>query len=282
VLWVTTDQFLNSTLEKSQNIILANLTLLVFLPTRLLALVMVQLVNQLQFSGVQRFTLLDYPEKIACILFLPGCNFRCGYCHNPEFVLPETLCKIRDSFVQENIVMSFLKERVGKLEGVVVSGGEPTIHARLPEFFARVKELGFATKLDTNGSHPEMVKTLLEQGLLSYVAMDLKTSFDHRYTDLAGARANGSKVKETLEILKQSKVPFEIRSTLLPAYHSEEVLKAMGEATEGIEKVYLQAFRSQKTLDPKLATTATFSPSELELIADKYFRSYAKEVFIRF
>src|SRR3989338_6370228 len=106
-------------------------------------------------SGVQKFTLLDFPGLISCIAFLPGCNFRCGFCHNPEFVLPEQIKNLREGFIPEEAFFNFLKKRKGVLDGVVISGGEPTIMADLPEFIHKIKDLGYMVKLDTNGTNPK-------------------------------------------------------------------------------------------------------------------------------
>ncbi|PIR76985.1 MAG: anaerobic ribonucleoside-triphosphate reductase activating protein, partial [Candidatus Magasanikbacteria bacterium CG10_big_fil_rev_8_21_14_0_10_38_6] len=136
-------------------------------------------------SGVQPFTLLDFPEKTACIIFTAGCNFRCGYCHNPEFVLPEKIQQIKTSFIDEETIYSFLQKRKGLLDGVVISGGEPTMMGDLPAFIRNIKELGFLVKLDTNGNRPLVLQHLLDEGLLDYVAMDVKTSLVN-YADLVG------------------------------------------------------------------------------------------------
>ena len=130
----------------------------------------------MQLSAIKKSTLLDYPGKLATIIFTPGCNLRCRFCHNPEFVLPEELEKIRHDFIGEEVFFRFLQTRVGFLDGVVICGGEPTIHKDLPEFCQKIKNLGFLVKLDTNGSNPEMLELLLEQKLVDYIAMDIKHS----------------------------------------------------------------------------------------------------------
>ncbi|MFA9262301.1 MAG: anaerobic ribonucleoside-triphosphate reductase activating protein, partial [Undibacterium sp.] len=132
----------------------------------------------MKLTAVQKFTLLDYPGRVACIAFTPGCDLRCGFCHNAEFVLPERLKELAGSFIDEEHFFAFLERRRGLLEGVVVSGGEPTIWRDLPEFLARIRSLGFLVKLDTNGNNPAMLRELFDRKLVDFVAMDVKTSLE--------------------------------------------------------------------------------------------------------
>lgn len=158
----------------------------------------------MQLSAIKKSTLLDYPGKIATIVFTPGCNLRCGFCHNPEFVLIEEIEKIRHDFISEEIFFRFLSTRIGFLDGVVICGGEPTIHTDLPEFCRRIKDLGFLVKLDTNGSNPEMLEKLLNQELVDYIAMDIKHTFD-KYSEITEnrikilAKSTSYKNQESLE-----------------------------------------------------------------------------------
>ena len=233
----------------------------------------------MKLSAIQRFTILDYPDKVACIAFTPGCNMRCGFCHNPEFVLPEKINELKDSFIAEETFFNFLNKRVGRLEGVVVSGGEPTIWQDLPDFFRKIKAKGFATKLDTNGNNPTMLKRLLDEKLLDYVAMDVKTSLPG-YTTLVGVGAKPENIKESIEVLKFSGIPYEFRTTLMKEVHTEEVLREMETLIEGAERYYLQIFRPGHTLHPLFATYHPFSRDEMEALAER-FRSLAKHVDVR-
>jgi len=234
----------------------------------------------MKLSGIQPFTLLDFPDRTACIAFLPGCNFRCGYCHNPEFVLPDMIQKIRDSFVDEETFFSFLEKRKGKLDGVVVSGGEPTIWQELPMFLNKIKERGFLVKLDTNGNNPAMLRSLLELGLVDYVAMDLKTD-PERYPEVAGACARPENIRESISLLMHANIPSEFRCTLIQELHPKETLEAMAAAIRGSERVYLQIFRAGHTLDPAFSQYHAFSQSELEEIRMNIFEGSVKHTSIR-
>lgn len=233
----------------------------------------------MKLSAIQRFTILDYPGKVACIAFTPGCNMRCGFCHNPEFVLPEKIDELKDTFIAEESFFNFLDKRRGLLEGVVVSGGEPTIWQDLPDFFRRIKEKGFLTKLDTNGNNPAMLKRLLDEELLDYVAMDVKTSLSG-YSTLVGVGAKPQHIAESIALLKASGIPYEFRTTLMKEVHSDEVLHDMEELIKGAERYYLQIFRPGHTLHPLFATYHPFSRDEMEGLAER-FRSIAKYVDVR-
>lgn len=233
----------------------------------------------MQFSGVNKLTLLDYPGRTACILFTPGCNFRCGYCHNPEFVLPEMLGQIRESFIPEEAIVSFLRERRGKLEGVVITGGEPTIQPDLGRFIREVKKMGFLIKLDTNGNKPEVLKQLVEEGLIDFVALDVKTSLA-RYPDLVGGLARPEKIAESIAYLKGNPVEYEFRTTLVKEKHSREVLEEMKDLVRGAKRLFLQTFRPGIVLDPQFHQYRPFSPEETENIRT-FFSEAVESVVIR-
>lgn len=230
-------------------------------------------------SGIQKFTLLDFPEKIACIIFTGGCNYRCGFCHNPEFVLPEKLAKISKNFIQEGAVLNFLEQRRGLLQGVVITGGEPTIMPDLENFIVKVRDLGFAVKLDSNGNRPEVLQSLIAKGLVDYIAMDFKTSLPE-YQALVGKWADEKKILESIDILKEGKVEYEFRTTLIREVHTPPILQAMSKTMSGAKRLYLQAFRSGITLDPAFKDFHSFTADEMEDIA-KLFRENVEEVFVR-
>lgn len=230
-------------------------------------------------SGIQKFTLLDYPEKIATIIFTAGCNFRCGFCYNREFVLLEEIEKIKDSFISEKAVLNFLKTRVGKIDGVVISGGEPTLQKDLEDFIDKVKELNFLVKLDTNGTDPKILKKLVESKKIDFVAMDIKTDFDN-YKNLVGQNINLEKIKESLEFLKKDVIPYEFRTTVVQNIHTPEVFKEMGKMLKGAKKIYLQNFRSQTTLDPKFANKKSLTKDEINE-AVEILSKYVDEVLVR-
>lgn len=233
----------------------------------------------MQISGVTQLTLLDYPGHTACIVFTPGCNFRCGYCHNPEFVLPERLCQIRESFIDEEAFFGFLRERQGRLDGVVITGGEPTIQPDLERFIQAVKSLGFLVKIDTNGNKPAVLRKLLDAKLLDYVAMDMKTSLEE-YPNLAGKQADPRAIEASMTILKHGAVEYEFRATLVKERHSPAVLEAMKETLTGAKRFFLQTFRNGITLDPAYAKLTPFSRDEMERLKE-FFVPVIAEVGIR-
>ena len=230
-------------------------------------------------SGIQPFTLIDYPGKTACIVFTGGCNFRCGYCHNPEFVLPERLAELKGSFIPPDAFFNFLRTRQGLLDGVVVSGGEPTMMPDLLTFLGHIKFLGFSVKLDTNGNRPDIVKEAIARGLIDYVAMDFKTSLAE-YQTLVGNRADPKKIAESVQILKSGIIEYEFRSTLIKQVHPEETISQMQAELAGAKNLYLQTFRPATTLNPIFQSYTPFSSDEMSAIAAK-FRPVIHNVFIR-
>lgn len=231
-------------------------------------------------SGIQPFTLLDYPEHIACIAFTPGCNMRCSFCHNPEFVLPEMLVKLKNTFISDDTFLKFLDSRVGLLDGVVVSGGEPTMQVDLINFLQKIKDKGFLVKLDTNGNKPDVLKEVLNKSLVDYIAMDVKTSLS-QYVDLTGKRTNTESIKESIQLIKSSKVLYEFRTTLIKDIHTDTVLKEMADLVSGAKQYFLQTFRPSHTLDPAFSNYPPFSKKEMNTIAQKYFESIVEKVYIR-
>lgn len=233
----------------------------------------------MRFSGIQKLTLLDFPDHTACILFTPGCNFRCGFCHNPEFVLPEKIREIAPSFIEEAPVLNFLRARQGFLEGVVISGGEPTIWPALPQFIRVVKQLGFLVKLDTNGNNPTMLESLLKEELLDYVALDVKMTLSG-YAKLVGKGALEKNIQKSINLLKRGKVPYEFRTTLIREIHTPTVLQEMRSLMRGAARLYLQTFRPEVTLHPKFRTYHPFSGEETQKLVD-FFQAVIPEVSIR-
>lgn len=223
----------------------------------------------MKLSAIQRFTMLDYPDKVACIAFTPGCNMRCGFCHNPEFVLPEQIQELSSGFIVEETFFNFLDQRRGLLEGVVVSGGEPTIWQDLPDFFRKIKERGYLTKLDTNGNRPEVLDYLLKEKLVDYVAMDVKTSLSE-YPSLVGGGAKSEHIAKSIELLKASGIPYEFRTTLIKEVHTDGVLRDMAELLSGAQCYSLQTFRPGHTLNPVFAMYHPFSRTEMERLRQQF------------
>lgn len=237
-------------------------------------------VTNMLISGVQPFTLLDYPDKVAAIIFTPGCNMRCRFCHNKEFVLPEEIKKMRPSFIAEKTILNFLSTRKGKLDGLVISGGEPTIQPDLKQFIIKVREMGFLVKLDTNGNLPDVLKDLVHEKLIDYVAMDVKTTLE-RYNNLVGNMANPQKVKESIDFLKKGSVSYEFRSTMIDGEHTEDVIRNMATLLHGAETLYLQTFRPEVTLDPLFESKRPLSQSVMESYAKIFKDQEITHVAIR-
>jgi pyruvate formate lyase activating enzyme len=230
-------------------------------------------------SGIQPFTLLDYPEKVSCIIFTPGCNFRCGYCHNPEFVLPEKVAALRPDFITEEAFFNFLDQRGQLLDGVVISGGEPTLMPDLEEFIKKIRSRGLLVKLDSNGNRPAILKKLFSQNLIDYIAMDVKTSLP-RYNALVGPWASEQNVGESIKMIKESGIPYEFRTTMVKEVHTTDVINEMCRLLDGSKKLFLQSFRSETTLNPVFSKYNPFSNEEMEALAER-FRKHISEVFIR-
>ena len=181
----------------------------------------------MKIGGLVKFTLIDFPGRPAAIVFTQGCNFRCRYCHNPELVYPHLFMEP----TPEEEIWSFLKRRQGTLEGVVVSGGEPTMHEDLPAFMARLKELGYATKLDTNGSRPEMLQKLIENKLVDFIAMDLKAPLE-KYGAITGVETNPEILRRSMALIRQSGLEYEFRTTYDKEVLTDADIKVLEELTE--------------------------------------------------
>ena len=192
------------------------------------------------FSGLQKLTLLDFPGYVACTLFTRGCNMRCPFCHNASLVVRAAEQKM---YTNEEI-MYFLKKRQGILDGVAITGGEPTLMPGLADFMAEVRELGYKIKLDTNGTRPEVLRTIIERGLADYVAMDIKNCKE-KYGETVGfdSTYDLSPIEESISILMENKVDFEFRTTVSKSFHTPEDIVKVGEWLAGDEKYFLQQFK---------------------------------------
>jgi len=202
----------------------------------------------MQIGGLQKLTLIDYPGRLAATVFLCGCNFRCPWCYSSELVLPE---KIKNQpKISEKEFFDFLKERKTLLEGLVLCGGEPTYHKELPDLIKKIKKLGFLVKLDTNGSNPKMIKKLIDNKLIDYVAMDVKLPKE-RYPKIYGKRVKIKNIEESIKILKNEKIDSEFRTTVVPTILKKEDILKIARWISPAKKYYLQNFRPEKTIDPK-------------------------------
>ena len=189
-------------------------------------------------QGLQKLTLLDYPGKVACTVFTAGCNFRCPFCHNASLV---THIQDGREITQEE-VFAFLKKRRGILDGVCVTGGEPLLHKDIEELLREIKELGFSVKLDTNGSFPDRLKGLVEEGLVDYIVMDIKNAKENYGRTIGIEDYDVSDVARSVHYLLEGNVPYELRTTVVREFHQRADLEAIGRWIEGAEHYYLQQF----------------------------------------
>lgn len=196
-------------------------------------------------SGIKKTTLLDYPGKVSCIIFTAGCNLRCQYCHNSEFVLPEKIKLIKD-FIPEEIFFNFLKTKIWLLDGVVICWGEPTLQKDLEPFCQKIKDMWFLVKLDTNWQNPDILKKLLEKNLLDYIAMDIKWDYDN-LEDLIW-KYDKQKYFESIKLIKNSDIDGEFRTTLIKNYHSLDDFETVVKQISGAKKYFLQNYKWGNTL----------------------------------
>ena len=189
----------------------------------------------MQIQGLQKLTLLDYPGRTACTVFLSGCNFRCPFCHNAPL-----LTAADEDGMDEDELLAFLKKRRGLLDGVAVTGGEPTLYPSLPDLIRRIREMGFLVKLDSNGTLPEMLEHLLREELLDYVAIDIKNA-PSRYAKTCGADVI-EQVKKSAALLKNSNIDYEFRTTVCHPFHSPECMEEIGRWLRSAKRYYIQPF----------------------------------------
>lgn len=225
-------------------------------------------------KGLQKLTLLDFPEKIACTVFLGGCNFRCPYCHNASLVIPEKF----GQDIEEEAFFKFLDSRRGILGGVCVSGGEPTLHKDLPLLLKRIKEYIPEVKLDTNGTNPEMLESLIDGGLVDYVAMDIKNSREKYPLTVGRAGFDISSVEKSAELLMRGKIPFEFRTTVVRELHTGEDIESIGRWLSGNEKFYLQTFKDSGDLISE--GLSAYSDGEMDELL-KILQRYVPEAALR-
>lgn len=188
-------------------------------------------------QGLQKLTLLDYPGRLAATVFLGGCNFRCPFCHNASLVVRPS-----EYSISEEEFFSFLESRKGRLEAVCVSGGEPTLRPELPSFINRIKSMGFLVKLDTNGTSPALIRSLVEEGLVDYVAMDIKNSREG-YCRTAGVSVDMAAVEESVALLLSGIVDYEFRTTVVKGYHTNEDFASIGRWIRGAKAYFIQSFK---------------------------------------
>jgi len=226
----------------------------------------------MDFVGIDKLSLLDYEDKVACVLFSKACNFRCPFCHNGLTVLDS------EYTIPWNQVMDYLKLRHGVMDGVVVSGGEPTLMPDLEDKIKDIKSLGLLVKLDTNGTNPDVVKNLIDKKLIDYVAMDIKNC-PSKYAVTTGVRqADMDKIKTTIHLLMNSGIEYEFRTTLVEEFHEEDDMYGLGELIKGARVIYLQKFVEREgCLEKGLHTM----PEERANRFAGILKDYIKEVKLR-
>ena len=241
-------------------------------------------------GGLQKFSLLDYPEKVSAIVFTQGCNFRCQFCYNPMLVWPTEVGKSKYAQateqqkvhpkIKEDDLFVFLESRAGKLDAVVITGGEPCLQKGLPEFIKKIKKLGFLVKLDTNGSYPEILAKLIKEKLVDYIAMDLKAPAE-KYKEVAGLKADFNNIKKSVKMIRQSGLPYEFRTTVVPGFLNKDDIGEMGKILKGADKWYLQGFKSGADLvNQNLKGKVPYNSRQMQEMAE-VGREYVKKCEVR-
>lgn len=232
----------------------------------------------MEIKEIQKFTLIDYPGKLACTLFLAGCNFRCGFCHNPELISYGG-----NESISEKEILDFLKKRKGQLDGVCITGGEPLLSLE-KDFLKQIKSLGYFIKIDTNGSFPERLKEFIEEGLVDYVAMDIKSSKE-KYSEIVGSNVDTEKVEKSIKLISGLE-NYEFRTTIVERIHSKEEIRKMAEWLNEVvdgkpKKIFLQGFKNTgKILSSEFVKEKDTSENYLKELK-KDIEDYFKEVGVR-
>ena len=229
----------------------------------------------MRIGGLQRFSLIDFPGCIAAVVFTQGCSLRCGFCHNPELVIP----KLYADCVPEERVIAFLDGRRGQLDGVAVTGGEPTDQPELIPFVRCVREMGFRTKLDTNGTRPQVLRKLIRERLVDYVAMDVKAPLE-KYPAVTGVPVDTTLIAESIALLKRGDVDYEFRTTVVNGHIGPADVAALGRLLQGARRYVLQMFVAGKHVDAHFASVRPYTSMALELMA-RQLREYVQVCDVR-
>ncbi|MDR0351639.1 MAG: anaerobic ribonucleoside-triphosphate reductase activating protein [Puniceicoccales bacterium] len=228
-------------------------------------------------GGLQKFSTIDFPKKLAAVVFTGGCNLRCPFCHNPDLVE----WKGNGSGLAQSRVLDFLRRRVGKIDGVVLSGGEPTLQADLVDFLMEVKAMGFAIKLDTNGTEPGVIKSLLDKNLLSYIAVDMKHVYS-KYSRACGLKILSMEgIEESVSIVIHSGISYEFRTTMVPGIHVLSDALGIAIQLDGAKRFVVQEFIPKKTLSMGNFGESNFSREDFELLR-REIESHVGEFVIRY
>ena len=207
----------------------------------------------MKINGFQKLTLLDFPEKVACIIFTAGCNFRCPFCHNASLVTHID----ENQNIDEEEIFTYLEKRKGLLDGVCITGGEPLLQSDIKEFIQKIKNMGYAVKLDTNGSYPEKLRDLIENNLVDYVAMDIKNSRE-KYAETAGIQnLLLDNIEKSISLLLENKVDYEFRTTVVNELHTKEDIKNISVLIKGTKKYFIQNFKDSGDIIARNMTEVT-------------------------
>jgi len=228
----------------------------------------------MKIKGFIKTTFIEYPGKIASMIFLPGCNFRCSFCFNPELILESD--KIED--VNEKEIFDFLEKQKKWIDAVVISGGEPTLHKDLINFIGKIKKLGFLVRIYTNGSNPDILKKLINEKLIDSIAMDIKAPLtEEKYESVTNTKEFLESVKESITLIMNSGLDYEFRTTIVPSLHSDEDVEEIAKYIKGAKLFILQKFLPENALDDKLKKLKTQSDEEMQRLAEIAQR-YVKNV----
>lgn len=223
----------------------------------------------MKIGGIIRFTMVDFPGRLACTVFTIGCNFRCPYCYNKDIVFGTANGEDIEAFFE------WLKRRKGKLDGVAITGGEPTLWSDLLDFISRIKDMGFEVKIDTNGSNPDMLRRIVNSGNVDYIAMDVKAPLvPEEYAKITGGWRDVNSIRRSIQIIMCSNIPYEFRTTIVPRFHDEKSITSIGEVIQGARLWALQGFVPADTvIDPALRREKAYPPwkiKKLAALAEKY------------
>lgn len=230
----------------------------------------------MKIAGFIKTTLLDWEGKVACTVYLAGCDFRCPYCHNRDMVLnPNDVDEVDESYILE-----YIEENSDFLDGVVISGGEPLLNKDLKDLIKKFRKLGMKIKIDTNGNHPDELDDLIGAGMVDFVAMDIKCSLNDRYKVATGSDVNVENIKRSIKIIMDSGVDYEFRTTIAPIFVKEEDVESICKEIRGAKRYRLHQFRPKNTLDQSLSVLDPYPEAKVMAMADNA-RKYVKDVRIR-
>ena len=234
--------------------------------------------GEIMFGGFQKTSLIDYPGTVSCVIFLSGCNLTCPYCHNPELVRRDAPLP---AFLTKPWIMDFLAQRAGLLDGVVITGGEPTLSKELLPLCRDIKKRGFKVKVDTNGTNPHVVQDLLEQGLADYLAMDIKTG-PQAYAPVFSPKPVADRIMASIDMIMRAAIPYEFRTTCVKPLFDADKLQAILNVIPGARRFVLQQFHAAKLLNPAFFENRECRFSDHELRAfQKTASGHVEECLVR-